>query len=305
MEKIKVIFLCLLILLISSSQSFGAKFMEPWADIWTNVAQYETNAEKMDFKSIVGRVEARIGIHLLPLWGETTLKPYFAYLGVSSQDNAYWNNSGASGGGVRFKPFLGYRANAWYDEWIKDLRIFGEVLSITYYSEKEKAESEGKPVTDTRAGLDLWHEWNQFRPEDPTSTPNPALPWAEVWANLSYRTTNFYEEEFNDFIFYLQPKIGVQSDILDTGASIEPYLRMDLVLSGKGKEYAWLNHIDYGAGIRVRPFKQGNFFGNNLPWLSKLKIFAEMISISWTKGKDYETRPDTDFRFGIDFTYGR
>ncbi len=292
-----------MLILIYGSPSFGAEFLQPWADIWANVAQYETNGERMDFKSYVGRLDARIGVYALPLYGDTWLKPYVPYLGVMSNDEAFWNNNGAMGFGARFKPFKRYEASGWNDEWIRDLRIFAELLSISYYSQADIPEGEGRPTTDSRVGLDLWHEWNQFNPDNPTLMPNPSVPWAELWSNLSFRTTDFQEEEFSDYIFYYQQKIGVQSDVGDTGVSLEPYLRFDLTMSGK--DYDWLNHFDYGAGLRVRPFKSGNFFGSNLPWLSKLKVFAEIMAISWTKGKDLDERPDNDFRFGIDFTFGR
>ena len=184
------------------------------------------------------------------------------------------------------------------------------MLNISYYSEGEKAESDERPATDTRIGLELWHEWNQFDPANPEGKVDPSVPWAEVWASISQRTTNFYEEDLNISIFYWQQKIGVQSDIADTGMALEPYLKFDLVISSKdedknGTKLSWLNHFDYGAGIRLRPFKQGQVFGNNAPWMSKLKLFVEMASISWIKGKGSDTLPDTDFKFGIDFTFGR
>lgn len=303
MKNISVLILSLLILIMFSGQTHGTELLEPWADVWANIAQYETNGERNDFKAMLTRLDARFGVNLIRLWGDTWLKPYVAYLGVTSSDPAYWNNNGATGLGIRLKPLAKYTPSSWADEWIKDLRIFGEILSITYYSEQDKVESEGKPLTDTRFGLDLWHEWNQWDPNNPEASVDPSVPWAEVWFNLSQRTTNFYEDEFNSYILYLQPKIGVQSDIGDTGAAFEPYLRMDLTASAK--EYAWLNHFDYGAGLRIRPFKTGKVFGENAPWASKFKIFIEIMSISWLVEKDAATRPDTDFRFGIDFTFGR
>ena len=303
MKKLQILTLSLIILLFMCGQTHAAELMQPWVDIWANAAQYETNGERNNFKSVLGRVDARMGIHLFRLYGDTWIKPYVAYLGVMSQDPAYWNNNGATGIGVRLKPLAKFSSSGWADEWIKDLKIFGEVLSISYYSQQTLAETNNVPVNDTRIGLDLWHEWNQRDPYNPDSTADPSVPWAEVWFNLSQRTTNFYEAEFNSYILYFQPKIGVQSDIGDTGIALEPYLRSDLVMSGKN--YTWLNHLDYGAGIRVRPFKTGNFFGNNAPWMSKFKVFAEIMVISWLVEKDSADRPDTDFRFGIDFTFGR
>jgi len=303
MKKLIILFLCLIALVSFGGKSFGQEFLEPWADIWANIAAYETNAERKEFKSTVGRLDARVGVYALPLFGETWLKPYVAYVGVMSNEESFWNNNGAIGFGARFKPFKRYQASSWNDEWVKDLRVYAELLSISYYSQQDIPEGEGRPTTDTRAGLELWHEWNQFSPDNPSVLPDPNVPWAEVWSNLSFRTSNFQDDEFSDYIFYYQQKLGVQSDIGDTGVALEPYLRFDLAVCGK--DYDWLNHFDYGAGLRVRPFKLGSAFGSKIPALSKLKVFVEIMSISWTRGKSTEDRPDNDFRFGIDFTFGR
>jgi hypothetical protein len=138
--------------------------------------------------------------------------------------------------------------------------------------------------------LDLWYEWNLDRPDE-------NLPWGELWANYSYRTTNFSSADFKGSIFYFQPKIGRH-----LGSGIEVYLRADLTTSDK-TEY-WLNVVDYGVGVRFEPWRQTH---KEDSILKKFKMFAEVLGVSYLKDKptDVNKVVSSDVRFGIDFSYGR
>lgn len=155
---------------------------------------------------------------------------------------------------------------------------------------KNAVSGEANRRTDTRYGFDLWHEWN-------LDNPDPDNFWGELWANLSYRSTNFSWTDFNGYIFYFQPKIGRH-----LGRGIEPYVRADITSSDKA-DY-WLNVLDYGAGIRFEPWRQT---ADKDSLLKKFKMFAEILSVSYLRGKpaDSNKTVSSDVRFGIDFTYGR
>ena len=191
---------------VLSSQARGE--IVPFAELWNNVAYYDTNNERKGFSSILAHLEGKIGVQPLD---SVPLQIYGAYYGVLSQSPDYWDNAVYSGPGVRLKPFASYQPTGWQNEWLPDLKVYYETLSATYF--KNEAAGNANKRTDTRYGLDLWHEWN-------LDEPNFAVPWGELWANLSYRTTNFSWTDFNSYILYFQPKLGHH-----WGQGLETYLK--------------------------------------------------------------------------------
>jgi hypothetical protein len=122
------------------------------------------------------------------------------------------------------------------------------------------------------------------------------LPWAEVWGNLSYRDTNFTDNsipKFKTYLLFLHTKMGVH-----LAGGVRPYLATDLTMSSRPE--AWYNSLYYGAGVRFEPFREQK---DPPEILRKFKMFVEVMGISWLQQKD--SRPSSDMRFGIDFTYGR
>ena len=276
----RFLFICLIGILLVSSAVAETR---PFAELWNNVAYYDTNVERKGFSSLLGRFEGKLGLFLL----DTPLQVYGAYYGVSSQSPDYWDNAVYYGPGIRFKPFEGFKGSGWQDEWVRDVKIFAESLNASYFKNAVSAEANKK--TDTRYGLDLWHEWNLDKP-DLTNC------WGEFWANLSYRSTNFTTLESGSYIFYFQPKLGRH-----LGQGIEVYLRGDLTSSDK-TDY-WLNVADYGVGIRFEPWRETADKGS---LLKKFKMFVEVLSASYLKEKpDPGKTVSSDVRFGIDFSYGR
>lgn len=280
-------FLGFIIFCFLISPSFSE--LRTFTELWQNAAYYETNLEKNNFASVLGRYEGKLGVYLL----DTPLQIYGVYYGTASQSEDYWDNSLYAGVGVRFKPFEQYQSSGWTDEWIRDLKIFYENLGSSYLKGSASAEAAKLARTDQRAGFDLWHEWNLDKPDQ-------TLPWGELWANLSYRDTNFGWEDFKSYVLYLQPKIGRH-----LGRGLEAYLRADIVASGKsGASYSYLNAADYGLGLRLEPWRNS---ADANEWLKKFKFFAEVLGVSYLKDKP--ANPDLnvsrDIRFGIDFSYGR
>jgi hypothetical protein len=280
--------LAILVLLVLTA---GACFAEitPWADTWSNAVYYKTNGERNNYNSFNLRSEGKFGIKL-PVGSDITLNPYVAYYGVYAiNDPNYWNNQLAYGVGARVYPFLSYQGTTWANEWIPDVKFFAETLKLAFLKDETTAVADGVKTSDTRYGADLWHEWN-------LKDINMALPWNELWANLSHRSTDFSKfSKFDTFILTLQNKFGVHM-----GGGVRPYLATYLTYTADRSE-PWYNSFYYGVGGRVEPFREQK---DSPELLRKFKMFVEVLGIAWLKDVD-PTRPNNDFRFGIDFTYGR
>lgn len=276
--------LVLLIAFLLAVPSFGQ--LRPFSELWNHLSYYDTNLERKGFGSILGRFEGKFGVGLFNM----PLQVYGLYYAAGSQDSSYWNNYLYSGAGVRYRPFSGYRSSGWHDEWVPNLKIFAESLSSSYFKDAASAESSGLSTSDVRFGFDLWQEWN-------LENPSENYLWGELWSNLSYRTTNFGWETFENYIFYYQQKIGRH-----LGRGIEVYVRGDVVVSGKeGASYYFLNKADYGAGIRFEPWRRWSTADN---LFRKFKMFIEVLGLTYLK--DQPANPVTsDVRFGVDFSYGR
>jgi hypothetical protein len=276
---------------VAAPQLFGV-----WTDVWTNLAYCNTNFERNGFASYVLREDAKVGIYLLPMWGDTYLMPYVAAQGAYSGDPNYWNNNLYTGVGVRFLPF----AKTEDPSPINALKVFYESLSASYFKDGSAATAAGCPEQDTIFGLDLWYEWNQPQWSGDKNF-NFGLPWSEVWANLGFRQTNFYENNFNSYILRIQERTGLYLGEGQNNAPLfQPYLTFDLVNSGKN--YYWLNRLAYGLGVRVEPFRFTD--DPTSAWLFKLKMFGEGLGVAYFK--DVPTNNiRTDFRAGVEFTIGR
>jgi hypothetical protein len=263
---------------------------KPFAELWNNIAHYDTNVERKGFSSLLGRFEGKIGLTLL----DSPFQLYGAYYCTAAQSTDYWDNPLYYGAGIRFKPLAGYQGG-WYVEWLRDVKIFYESLNSNYLKDTASAEAANLAKTDSRYGLDVWHEWNLDKPDE-------SAPWGEMWLNLSNRQTNFGWEPFNSYVLYFQPKVGRH-----LGHGVEAYLRLDAVTSGKdGPAYSFLNVADYGVGLRFEPWRSA-YKTDEDSLLKKFKMFAEVLGVSYLKDKpaDPQKTVASDVRFGIDFSYGR
>ena len=121
--------------------------------------------------------------------------------------------------------------------------------------------------------------------------------WGELWTNLSFRSTSFTSTDFNDWICYFQPKLGRH-----LGRGIEPYVKADLTYCNKNNY--WQNVADYGIGIRFEPWRNT---ANDDSILKKMKLFAEVLAVSYLKDKPTSTQKtvSADIRFGVDLSIGR
>ncbi|MFC1495982.1 hypothetical protein ACFL52_01045 [Candidatus Margulisiibacteriota bacterium] len=269
MIKNSLVTTILLILMVQAAFAFV-----PWLDTWNKAAYYTTNAEKTGFNAFLARSDIRAGVDLTDeLPDIPSFSPYVVYLLTASQDQNYWNNISATGFGVRLLPFEAYEASNWSDEWIKDVKVFAEVLEASFFKDEATATTNQVLTSDQRIGFDLYHEWNQ-------ADPDLKAIWAEVWSNLSYRSSNFYQGGFKTYLLAHEQKTGIYLN----DAGVKPYLRTNLNLSGRPE--AWLNNLVVGPGIQLEPF-------------SNFNLHLEVLSLIWYKEKD--SRPSTDVRFGAEY----
>jgi len=254
--------------------------VKPFAELWNNIAYYDTNTEKKGFTSVLGRLQGKLGVSPF----DFPLQVYGVYYITTSPANDSWDNATYAGVGVRLHPFAGYQPSGGLDAWVPKVKLFLERLTPSYQKGSGPAE------TDTQYGFDLWHEWNLDKAD-----PNES--WGELWTNLTVPTNNYAATNFNGYLFYFQPKIGRH-----LGRGVEPYIKADVIMSNK-TDY-WLNVATYGVGIRFEPWR-GISDANEL--VRKFKMFAEVLSVSYLK--DSPTDPNksvgSDARLGVDFSFGR
>ncbi|PIS28708.1 hypothetical protein COT42_07175 [Candidatus Saganbacteria bacterium CG08_land_8_20_14_0_20_45_16] len=256
-------------------------------ELWNNAAFFDTNLENKNFSSSLARFEGKVGLNV----GSAPLQVYGVYYGVGSQSNDYWDNSLFSGYGLRVMPLRDFPATNWANEWLPGVKLFAEKLSASYLKNAASAETLAKE--DTRYGLEIWHEWNQEKPDR-------QKPWGELWSTVSYRETNFGWEEFKDYVVYFQPKIGIY-----LADGIAPYLRADVTYSGKsGASYSFLNVADYGVGVRFEPWRSRT---SEVEFFHKFRMFTEVLGVTYLKDKPAAAISEVahDVRFGIEFSYGR
>jgi len=272
--------------------------MSPWAEMWNTAGYYTTNLESNNFSNHLERFEGRFGVNLIPVAKNTFIKPYVGYVMVYSGDKNYWNNTLAYGAGVRINPFMNTD-----DAMMRDFKLFIESMQASWLQDDATARSNNIPTEDVRWGFDLWHEWNQKQVYKTEDQVDYGEPWSEVWSNLSYHTTNFNVQDFNGYIFNLQPKWGIYLNPELEGLT-EPYVKADLILSSRtGPDWDFLNRADVGLGIRFEPFRKGNPDQVN-PIIYKLKVFGEAVAVTYLNGIRPAGRPASDVRVGFDFTLG-
>ena len=123
--------ICLILVFMFAAPSFA---IAPWIDTWNNGSFYVTNGENKGFNALLARSEIRTGIKFSSKEVGSIPPPmlYLASILTASADKNYWNNNYAVGTGMRIMPFKGYESTGWMDEWIKDVKIYGEVLTLSH-----------------------------------------------------------------------------------------------------------------------------------------------------------------------------
>lgn len=238
-------------------------------------------------------------------------------------NNVFWNNylKYGAGGRVRFE-IDGGSNNSSYSFKLNyvNLDIYSEYIAIDYlrhvYKNYENDSwiirnfsdnvinniSEKLPRDDFKTGLNSWMFLDNKNKIGKTSLFWGL--WFNMFTDLSYSRTNFFEDGKDDFlIFNVTPKGGVC--LTYDAISLEPYYVVsyvrDLLNSDWNKE-TWSNNVKYGYGARL---SLGGILNSNFENIesSSIFIFGESLNVDYHSrvGDKAEGLVDRDYRVGINF----
>lgn len=282
-----------------------------WLEAWGDNTYRDTNFGMEnpfwapDYKEedfYVSLVTIKAGARL-PLFKNIYLDPYLKFeitgdWGDDTWNDAYWNNNEKWGPGVRLR----YETNSGErgpDKcfWNINLDLFSEYLMMEDAFDGSKDEiPDLVPKHNFRAGVGSW-----FSVDSKAVLNDVVSLWAEMWGELAYESTNFYEKEKKDyFILTFQPKLGVKIRISEV-VSLQPYFGADFKTdfgSETWNKKPWLNNTQYGPGVRLA-------FGN-IKGLKNANIYlyCEELSVDYLSRVDemeYRHLADGDTRIGIEF----
>ena len=208
------------------------------------------------------------------------------------------------GYGIRIFPFLTAKPNNAMMAWVPSTRFYWEQLFAGYFRDGSTARAQGAATRDDRIGIEIWHEWNQRAPGKNLGSFDPDEVWTEVWADISYRETNFSSQTFQKMVAAMQLRRGIYVNVARLGY-MEPYGVVNLLQSGTTDFF--LNNVQLGIGLRIEPWRQTANTGalGLFALLFKGRFFAEILTITYTKDRAPTGTPGSDFRTGIELSFGR
>jgi hypothetical protein len=283
-----------------------------WLEIWGDLAYRNTNfgleapfwdPGYRERDIVLTRGTAKAGLRFGVTEG-LHLDPYLKLEAVGDWGNdpwndVYWNNHEKWGPGVRLRaehvdPVGGSRF-VWFNNVTVD--GFVELLTIEDALDGAKDEvAEHVPSHNVRAGLSAWVSVISRR-----FLSDRLSLWGEMWGELAYESTNFYEEDKEDFyLLTLQPKAGLKWH-LGRIVSLQPYYTLDLkrdLADEAWNREPWINAMQHGPGVRLA-------FGD-IPGMKNASVYlyAEDLSIdhfSRVPESSYEHLAESDYRVGITF----
>lgn len=199
-----------------------------------------------------------------------------------------WENRLNYGVGIEWRPL---NTITFLDKpifsWAKQLRFYILYL-YTSFLQYEDSWS-WRPKSDFRYGIELYKETNFY---------NTDFYWAEIWADASWRKTNFFVKDYNSWTFAIVPKLGIKA-LQEKEFCIMPYVTGELALTQRTE--FWQNRILAGGGIRVMPFRWNESKMHGL--IKGLRIYIENLWVLKYLGeKAAMTIPNYDLRVGINYT---
>lgn len=258
--------------------------------IFGDVSYRQTNLFKKNYRGGVGWTESRLFFPRLRQPSETSLplpEPYLKGI-LKVLTNIDWENRWDYGMGIEWRPL----SNASMLEetafnWTRHLRFYVEYLNGNYLQNQE--DWIWRPNDDFRIGSELYRECNLY---------NEDKYWGEIWADYSWRKTNFFINDFKTWTFALVPKWGVKL-FPDKEFAIMPYITGEIAVTGR-KEF-WQNRALLGAGVRVMPFRwHGGVFGI---FMRGTRIYIEgMRVIEYLKDEAPQGTSRNDLRVGLSFS---
>jgi exo-beta-1,3-glucanase (GH17 family) len=171
--------------------------------------------------------------------------------------------------------------------WIKQLRFYTLSLNTKFLQYQDSWS--WRPKTDFRYGLEYYKESNLYDRD---------LWWSEIWADASWRKTNFYVTDYNSWTFAMVPKVGIKL-FRDEEVCVMPYITGEIDVTQRYE--FWQNRALAGFGIRLMPFRWNETMMN--VFAKGLRIYAEYLwVVNYFDDKAPPTIPDYDFRIGINYT---
>lgn len=252
-------YLIILIVLIAPLNSHSQENEHDllWMEIWGNSSYRKTNFgiksdsyREEDFPLTI--LSCNVGLRF-PLEKFLFFDPYFNFdtgedFGNDTWNKAFWNNNMKFGPGVRLRYEYENKENKRHVFRLNNffIGIFSEYLFMI-----ESLNSSNDPIPDSvhtenyRMGVDSWISTE-------TATINSMNIWGEMWAEISYNTTNYYFKDTHDFYnLALQPRLGIQYK--HEKFSIQPYCTLHVSEDFGDKSWnkePWFNSLQYGPGIR-------------------------------------------------------
>lgn len=171
--------------------------------------------------------------------------------------------------------------------WIKQMRFYTLFLS-TVYLQYQNTWS-WRPKTDFRYGMEFYEEYNLY---------NTNMFWTELWADASWRKTNFFVKDYNSWTLAIVPKVGIKI-FQGIEFCIMPYLTGEFALTQRYE--FWQNRMLAGIGIRFMPFRWNESMMN--VFIKGLRLYIENLWVlNYFDDNAPASIPDYDLRAGINYT---
>jgi hypothetical protein len=204
-----------------------------------------TNFFEDNYSGMVAWVESRLFFARFSEFIDTSLPlpdPYLTGI-LKGLKDIDWEDRIDYGIGIEWRPLkrnTSFRHS--YLNWLYHIRFYAVYFKTDYL--QFRSEWAWRPDDDLRFGLELYRECNLYY--------NDRF-WQEIWADFSWRKTNFFVTDFREWVFAFVPKWGVKLFSKEFFA-LMPYLTGEVAITGR-REF-WQNRALVGLGIRVMPFRR-------------------------------------------------
>lgn len=200
----------------------------------------ESEALEHEDYNLVSDLSVKMGIHALKIL-EKDLDLYLKGRLYVDSKRMYWNNRYELGIGSRYRPLEG-----------TGLILFAEVL-FGGYTGREKGDEpnpDDSTYLDFQGGLAFWNWWGKqtWQLEKTLELFVPFTGWRELYWDGIY-----YDHADNDLIVTLDFKEGLLLGRYGP-AAFDAYLALEG--GWDTSAYEWNNYLAYGAGARLKPFKE-------------------------------------------------
>jgi hypothetical protein len=264
------------------------------------VTYRRTNFYQEGYDFFGGWAEARIALRNLAAAGDVVgVSPFVKWVATLTnhtqlpEENTFVYGVGIE---IRFFPLPGILKKGLLIGWLKQIRLYGEHLQVEFL---KRDVGPWIPRKDWRFGAEIWREFNVelgARSINPSSFADRL--WAELWADIDWKKSNFFLRSFNSWttgshicIGARYPKVVAYKDIF-----LMPYAIFEHLTSQW--RFPWQNRCLGGVGLRVMPFPH-----SLSDWIRRLKIFAEYIwAVGYLDDSPLPGTPDHDWRVGINFS---